>query len=399
MNRQQIATIVNEICEEALGKEAILAEDLTNVVDVGKEILGALDVDTFTQKLWNKVGKVWFDERKYKGRGISIFRDAWEFGSALQKVRGDMPDATINESWRLQNGVSVDPNVVHIPDVEAKIYNNRVTFEIDITIPEQQVNESFNSAYELNKFFSMLYNLVDRKFTLATEQLIARTFNYAVADTFYKSYNKQKTDDFSGATSTRAVNLLKLYNDTLPDDATPLTADVALITPEFLRFAAFTLNKYAKRFSDFTTLFNNRGVETFTPEDMRRIHYLADFSAAANVYLQSDTFHNELTKYPEAVETWSFWQGVSDGGSHPDYDFANVSAIDCFINDGDNPVEIKISGLVAVMTDYETVAVTNEKRRTPVNYNGKGEFTNYFHKMDAAYMYDDWNNLVAFYIA
>ena len=50
------------------------------------------------------------------------------------------------------------------------------------------------------------------------------------------------------------------------------------------------------------------------------------------------------------------------------------------------------------MFDDEAAAVCNQNFRVTSQYNGRGEYTNYFYKWDALYMNDIQENCVVFYI-
>ena len=47
MEVKQIYTLMNTVTKEVTGKENLVAEDLTNIVDVGKEILDSTSVDNY----------------------------------------------------------------------------------------------------------------------------------------------------------------------------------------------------------------------------------------------------------------------------------------------------------------------------------------------------------------
>ena len=97
MKVEQIYELINSITEELLGKEDLLQEDLSNVVDVGTELFNATDVDNYVKSLVNKVGKTIFVNRPYNGNIPGVLMDSWEFGSVLEKIQADIPQATENE--------------------------------------------------------------------------------------------------------------------------------------------------------------------------------------------------------------------------------------------------------------------------------------------------------------
>lgn len=383
MEVKQIYTLVNSITSEVLGSETVLQEDLSNVVDIGKALFSATDVDNYVKSLVDRVGKTIFVNRKYSGKIPSIVMDAWEFGSVLQKISADIPQATENESWELVNGTSYDPNVFYKPTVSAKFYNSKVTFEVPLSFTEKQVKESFNSASELNAFISMLYNAVEKSMTVKTDALIMRTINNMIAQT----YNGDKT-------GVRAVNLLKGYNTAKGlTGANVLTADKALTNTDFLKYASMQVALYADRLGTMSTLFNAGGKERFTPRDMLHIVLLSDFAQATKTYLESDTFNKELVALPTA-ETVPYWQG-----SGKSFAFADVSKINVQIADGAGKKAVTIGGILGVMFDRDSLGVANLDRRVTTNYNPKAEFFNNWYKFDAGYFNDLNENFVFFYVA
>ena len=384
MEVKQIYSLVNDVTGEILGKNDILKEDLSNVVDMGKELFSNTEVDNYVKSLVNRVGKTVFVNRKYSGKVPSILMDSWEFGSVLQKISADLPNATENESWELENGTSYDPNIFYKPTVSAKFYNSKVTFEVPLSFTEKQVKESFNSASELNAFISMLYNAVEKSMTVKTDALIMRTINNMIAQTV--------DGDTSGV---RAVNLLKNYN-TLKglSGANALKANKALTDPDFLKYASMQIALYADRLGTMSTLFNQGGKERFTPKDMLHIVLLSDYAQSTKTYLESDTFNDELVKLPVA-ETVPYWQG-----SGTSFEFTKTSKIDVTIRTSEGSTkDVSVSGVIGVMFDRDALGVSNLDRRVTTNYNPKAEFFSNWYKFDCGYFNDLNENFVVFYIA
>lgn len=383
MDVKQIFSLVNGITGEITGKTDLVKEDLSNIVDVGKELFTASDVDNYVKSLVNRIGKTIFGNRKYSGKVPSVVMDSWEFGSVLQKISADLPQATENESWELVDGTSYDPNVFYKPTVLAKFFNSKVTFEVPLSFTEKQVKESFNSASELNAFISMLYNAVEKSMTVKIDSLIMRTINNMIAHTFD-----------GDATGVRSVNLLKAYNTAMGlSGANVLTADKAITNKDFLRFASMQIALYADRLGTMSTLFNAGGKERFTPKDMLHIVLLSDFAEGAKIYLESDTFNKELVKLPTA-ETVPYWQG-----SGKSYSFADVSKINVQIAKGSTKKDVTLSGILGVMFDRDALGVCNLDRRVTTNYNPKAEFFSNWYKFDAGYFNDLNENFVLFYVA
>lgn len=390
MKVEQIYELVNDVTKEVLGDSVILAEDLSNVVDVGVAVFNANEVDAYVKSLVDKVGKVVFVNRPFQGAVPSVLMSSWEFGSVLQKISADLPEASENPSWELQNGASYDTQIFYQPTVEAKFFDKRVTFEIDMSFTTMQVKSAFNSAEELNGFLSMLYNAVDKAMTIKIDGLIMRTINYMIAATVADDFGATPIGNTSGV---KAINLLHLYNEkftAVGDD--PLTAEKALTSPEFIRFASYTMGMYENRMKRITKLFNINGKDRFTPTDLLHVVLLNDFKAAANAYLQSDTFHDEFTRLPDA-DVVPYWQGSGTG-----YDFADVSKISVKLNESD-AAATTVSGVLGIMFDHDALGVTNSDRRVTTAYNAKGEFYSNYYKYDCGAFVDPSEQAVVFFIA
>lgn len=415
MEVNQIYTLINSVSSEVLGKTDIVAEDLTGIVDLGTEVFNQNAVDNYVKSLVNHIGKVIFVNRPYAGKVPSVLMDAWEFGSVLEKISADVPEAEENSTWDLTDGHSYDQDVFHKPTVTAKFFNSKVTFEVPVSITERQVKESFSNAAQLNGFISMIYAAVEKSMTIKADALIMRTINNMIAETvladavaFGGSTGDLTSADLSRASTTRCVNLLKLFNDKFypatPGNPNPtpnpnaLTADEAITNPEFIRFASYVMGTYADRLQSISTVFNVGGKERFTPKDMLHVVLLSDFAKAAQTYLYSDTYNRGDVLLPQA-ETVPFWQG-----SGKKYDFASTGLISVKESTGHISVKespgksVKISGVLGVMFDRDALGVCNLDRRVTTNYNAKAEFFNNYYKFDAGYFNDTNENFVVFFV-
>lgn len=396
MDVKQIYTLINSVSGEVLGKTDIVTEDLTGIVDLGKEVFNQNTVDNYVKSLVNHIGKVIFVNRPYAGKVPSVLMDAWEFGSVLEKISADVPEAEENDTWNLTDGTSYDQDVFHKPTVTAKFFNSKVTFEVPVSITERQVKESFSNAAQLNGFISMIYAAVEKSMTIKADALIMRAINNMIAETVLaeaQAFGATAAGDMAGAdlssaSTARCVNLLKLYNDKT-GATTKLTAAKAITDPDFIRFASYVMGTYADRLQSISTVFNVGGKERFTPKDMLHVVLLSDFAKAAQTYLYSDTFNRGDVLLPQA-ETVPFWQG-----SGQNYEFASTGNINIKESGGK---AVEISGVLGVMFDRDALGVCNLDRRVTTNYNAKAEFFNNYYKFDAGYFNDTNENFVVFFI-
>lgn len=387
MKVEQVYEIVNGATKQFIGEDDVLEKDLSNVVDVGDSLFNIDDsrlVENYTKELINHIGKVKFANRVYRGIELDVMMDGWEFGSILEKIRMDSLEATENKSWMLEDGKSYPNDTFKQPKTHSKFFNDRVTYEVTISITTMQVKESFSSAEQLNSFVSMIYNKIEEAMTKRVDSLILDTINRMTASTIHSSLGAEPTE---GDTHIRAVNLLELYRQEI--DETLVSKDEAMKTPEFLRFASTIIKLYQSRLQTASKLYNETGAEKFTPKDNQKLILLDLFRLNADVYLQADTYHNNHTQLPES-QTVSFWQG-----SGTNYSFDEVSSINVKF---DKDKQVEMDGIIGVLFDDEALGVNNPDYRTYSEFITAGEFTNVTYKYDAQYFNDVDENFVVFFI-
>lgn len=378
MKVTQVKDLVNSAIKQTTGTSVLLKEDLSNVVDVGSEIFGAESVDNFVKKLVDRVGYTVFNSRVYQGSIPSVLMNSWEFGSVMEKVETEIPAATENDSWNLKDGQEYNQDTFYQPKVSAKFYNSRVTFDIPLSFTEIQVKSAFNSATELNSFISMLVTSVQNAMTVNLDNLISRTVNNMTAYTI------------NHANANQAVNLLTLYN---AQTGSTLTAQKALTTPDFIKFANQQIMLTQGRFSKLSTLFNIGGKQKFTPTSEQHLILLDDFATSSKVYLESETYNENLVQLAN-FETVPYWQG-----SGTSYSFDDTSAIDVSITIDSQPKEIKQKGIIGLLFDTNALGVSCMNQRVTSAYNARAEFYTNFTKFDAGFFNDLNENFVVFYIA
>lgn len=386
MKVTQLHELVNTTMQEVLGESAVVNENLTNVVDLGKEIINTDNLDHYVKKLVNHIGKVVFVNRVYNGSAPSVLMDSWEFGSILEKISADMPEAQENDTWNLVDGQSYDDDIFYQPKVSAKFFNSRITFEIPMSFTERQVKESFSNATQLNGFISMLVTSVENAMTVKLDSLVMRTINNMIAETLLADLTTEEGTLDTTAGTVKAVNLLADYNTRYGG---ALTKDEAVTDPDFIKYASYVIGLYTDRISKISTLFNVGGKARFTPANQLHLVLLSEFAKASTVFLESDTFNDSNVKLPN-FETVPYWQGSGEG-----YGFAETSSIDVTTDSG----TVKMDGIVGVMFDRQAIGISNLDRRVTSNYNAKAEFYTNYYKFDAGYYNDLNENFVVFFVA
>lgn len=374
---KQAAEFLNGAMKELLGEEAIQTEDLSNIVDMGKAIENLDDYrNKFVKALVNRIGRTIYVDRPYNGDFPSLYMDAWQYGSIMAKFQTELKDADVNQSWELTDGMSYDQDTYYGLKASAKFFNKMVTHEVRQSLPDYQLDDSFSSAGEAAKFYSMIQTHLQNTLTLQNSTLAHRTVNRLMGEIFASGGNMQK------------VNLLAEYNTA---SGTSVTPEEALRTAEFIRFAVRRIKQVSDYITRYSTVFNVGQKQRFTPKDRQRLYYLADFATAMGVYLYNapNQYSSEYLKLPSG-DTVPYWQASGTG-----FDFTTLSSIKFT----DAEVSVNQSGIVALLTDEYAMGICNEKDRVKAHYNNAAEFTNYWYKRDARYFNDTDENAVVFYLA
>ena len=374
----QIFNIVNDVAKQTFGEKAISVVDTSTLVALGDAVLKSDEnTENFTNTLVDRIGKTVFSTRAYTtDNAEGMVREPFEYGCILQKIYVDLPDAKENNSWEIGKG-NYTPTFAPVikPTLKQKLFNKQTTWEIDVTIPDFMLRTAFTSATEMAVLIDAIFTSMENMMQIALEN----NKNLTRANFIASKLHSNKPCG--------AINLLHLYN-TLTSQT--LTVDACMRDLGFLKWSTQQINLWAKRLSKMSTLFNDEGYKRFTPQSDLIVNVLQDYDSAINSYLQSDTYHNEMTKIASSYSTVPYWQG-----SGLNYTFEDTSKIDVKI---DETTTITESGIIAVIYDRDAMGVTITERRGTTQRNNKDEYTDYFNKATYGYFNDLSENGIVFYV-
>ena len=374
---KQIYSIVNDVAKMTYGESAVTVVDTASFISLGDKVLNsATDTELFTNKLVDRIGKTVFSVRRYEGMSGGVVRHPFEFGCILQKIYVDLPEAKQNNAWEIGKE-SYTPSYAPVikPSVKQKLFDKISTWEIDVTIPDFMLRTAFTNETAMATFIDGIFVALDNMMIVALDNN---------ADLTRASFIARK---LHGGKPCGAINLLHEYN-TLTNAG--LTVESALRNTEFLKWASMQINLWVNRMVKMSSLFNEEGYRRHTPKENLVVNVLQDFASATDTFLQSDTFHKELTKLPN-YETVPYWIGSGES-----YDFNSTSLVNVKLSD---EVTINQKGVIAVAYDFEALGVTMKERRTTTERNNKDEYTNYYNKANIGYFNDMSENGIVFYLA
>lgn len=380
MKINQVATLLTSINNEMLGETAITAvnEDLSNIVDVGRQLTEqSTDLEGFfenyAKKLVDKVGRVVVVDRSYRSTAPNIQKDSWEYGSIMEKIRVSVNELEDDTTWTLNRGDTPEQFEYQPATISAKYFDSYDTFMTMISLTTKTIKSAFKSASEMNKLISAIENRVRMKLAISADNLKRRTVNNLIAE-------KIKAG--------KDINLLAMYNAAA---GTSLTLAAAIVNPTFLKYAVAQIMRYKKMLENPSVLFGDDGYVNFTPESKQRMILLDQFKQNTEVYMESDTFHNELVSLGNKFQSVPYWQG---SGTDTTFPIGTISGIN--VKTASDGTVVQTSGVIGILFDDDACGVCLEEQETTSAYAANGRFVNYFHYVGARYFNDLAENVLVF---
>ena len=379
MKMNQVYALLNDINHQMYGEDAVTVNDLQGIISMGNTIVGdGTATDNFLGKLVDRIGKTVIRTLDLELDFPSLFMDTFEFGAVLQKINVNPFDSITNAAETIgDNGFTPTLLDIHKPQVWCRYFTDADTAKWQVTIPDTMFRTAFESETQMSSFIDAIIAAMTDSVTISLNNMSRTAVNNFIAEKIKASNG--------------VINLLTSYNTLFSQSLTP---EVAMRTKEFLRYATNEIRKYMKYISQPSVLYNlgdgsGNPVVRATTRDNAHILCLTDFVAGCTAYLESDTFHNELTKLPEADEV-AYWQG-----SGLAYDFGSTSAINVKTSGGHT---VSQAGILCTIFDREALGVSNLSKRVTTQWNAKGEFWNNWYKHDAGYFNDFNENGVVFHL-
>ena len=266
---------------------------------------------------------------------------------------------------------------------DSTIYKDSVGDSLQIYMDSvEQIKTAFLDESSMMAFIDGLYVTVENAFKLQEERLVALAANTAIADAL-NSTNKAQ-----------ARNLLAEYNT---KHSSSLTAVAALEDASFLKFASMEIKRVIDNMSVMSSVYNKEHYHTFTSSENLVVEMLSHFVSASEMYLQADTFHNELTKLPN-FEKVPYWQSSGDKFSFESCSSIKVKHSD-LVSGSNTTGVVEQSGIICFVHDIENVAAYFGNRRSWEMNNPRSEVMIHGEKADKGFAIDGHANAVVFYIA
>lgn len=383
----QIYSIVNDAVEDVLGKTSgVQTLETTGFTSLGDTLSNLGQLDGWFGKLTKRIAQTIYFVRSYSPNTRNVLRDEHEYGAFIQKIYYDLPTAVENDTWLNKpdgDGDYEQANPYGVTTslaVDSKLFGGKGTWSIEIVRPMIQIKNAFLSEGDMMNFIDGIYMQIENAFKLEEEAVVSMAVNTAMAQCLKSTNTAQKR------------NLLNEWNTVNPDNE--LTVAEALKSADFLKWASKEINKVIDNLGIMNTQFNGASYATFTPKDKLVVEMNSEFASCTDMYLQADTFHNELTALPNFIKV-PFWQSSGKNS----YAFADTSKIEIKHADINGGTKVTQSGIICFVRDEEAVMATFGSRRTWELVNPRAEVITHGEKAEKGFCVDNHANMIVFYIA
>lgn len=370
---EQVYTLLNQVSKEATTPIETTVADLTGLISLGNELKNnPRKLDDWYQALDDRIGRTVIDTRPYRRNKLGMTYETFDFGCILQKIYTAPISAVNNDEWGVENNTDYSPFVVHKTTTLQKLFSGIDTWAFEYTTPSTQLFSAFTSGEAMNAFISSIFEAVSISQEMYLENMERMVYGNFIAEKLIYAAS-------TGATGIHKIDVLQEYN-ALHTDSQLNTVEAALESPEFWKYFCARLGKLLKYMRTIGTTFNTEGYYRHTPEDRIRVTLLTEVAEDFPVYLQSDTFHDELVKLPYYQEV-PFWQGQGTS-----FAFKDLSALNLKTTDGQT---FSQSGIIGFVSDVEALGMMIDKPSQDAIYNPRIRGTHHFNRANVSY----FNNL------
>lgn len=392
----QLSTVLTAITNQATGASNITTPiDTASFISVAQMALKS-GYDPLTTAISQVLSKTIFSvrpyTRKFKGLNVSNQR----YGNHVRKLLSIDKPFEDDDRFKLVDGESVDQFKVNKPKVLQTNFYGASVYQKSVTIYKDQLDCAFSSPDEFASFISMVMQNASDMIEQAHEETARATINNLISGI----YAMETVSGGAFATANggkRAINLLRLYNQTNGGSLSVDDVFKAENFESFVKFAFSTINTLADLMTDRNTLFSsqltNYVVIRHTPKDRMKFYLYTDLVNKINSEVYSTVFNPDFLKLVD-FEKVNFWQSALNP--------SQISSKPVVLkNDGTlrGPGVTTIQNVFGVLFDEEAAGYTTVNEWSqPTPFNARGGYYNQFWHFTDRYWNDFTENAIIFYI-
>lgn len=391
---QDFSTVLEDLVEQSMGKEALATVDLKNIASLGDQIVDSLSSgsnDIIFSALLDRIGKTVIANRLYTSKFGFLGFDPFEYGFLLQKIHVAL--VSPQDNGKYYSGTDTSENLrqfgFYNPTIRVTLFSDAKAWEFPITISREQIKSAFQDESSLAAFITGIFTAMDSSINKAFEDAARAVLAAYMGELIVA----QVAADTAGDTMFVAINVAQKYYD----ETGVVVGNDWSYDAGFNRYLTSVFTDYKNLLTNESVFFNAKGLEKHTPADELRFVIIGKVAANIKRFMQSDVYHDELVTMPGYNEV-DFWQSMGN------LSIADRSTINATLpsthTEGGAEVHdtINQANIIGVMYDHYAVGVTMYDRDTAVVPLLRTKRTNYFEQCMVGNFIDLGEQGVVFYV-
>lgn len=376
------AGVLNEIVAQATGKNPISSISTDNFVSVATTALGMYP-DALLNAISQVITRTIFSVRPYSRKFKGLYMDSQRFGNHTRKLNIADSDWNKDVRYDLNDGQSIDDQIVRKPTVLQTNFYGQNIFERQVTIFKDQLNVALSSEDEFQRFITMVMTNASDQIEQAHESTARMTLVNFIG-------GKVKGD------TANVFKLVTLYNDVA---GTQLTTDTVRQPSNFVPFMKWAVgfiktisDRMTERSQKFHINVTGKEISRHTPYSKQKLYLYSELLNDIDASVMTSIFNDEYLKFADH-ERVSYWQSIDSP------DGINVKP-SYLLPDGSVKVEteeLAQANIFGVLFDEEAVGITTYGEwSAPSPFNARGGYSNIFWHFNDRYFNDFTENGVVF---
>ena len=317
MNFAQVSTVLNQIYQQASGRQAPAVTDLSSFISVANKTLN-LDNDRVINAICDVITRTIFSIRPYRNKLDFLFKPQSQWGAFVRKlsvVDSDFVDDAAykwpvlydaSETPPTGNGEFVNQWEIRKRDILQTFFAGSIVYSDHFTLFDRQFNTAFRGPEELANFFEMIVMNSNNKLELARESVIRGLILNMIGAVIAENQ------------SGRVIHLLTEYNAATN---LSLTAQTAMQPDNYIPFMQWVyarITEVSSLMESASTMYQTeitgKPILRHTPKDRQMLIMHSQTEAQITSMIRTNIRNNSYLAMPvENIRFVPYWQSIKDG--------------------------------------------------------------------------------------
>lgn len=374
--------ILNSIVGQATGTTPLTLTHTENFVSIATTAQ-TISTDNLMNAISQTLSKTIFSIRPYEAKFKGLMKDEIHFGNHVRKLNIGDNDWENDTRYDLENGKSVDDQVVSIPKILQTNFYGQNIYARHYTIFRDQLNIALSSEDEFQRFISMIVQNCNDMIEQCHESTARMTLTNFIG-------GKVKGD------TNNVIHLVTKYNDVA---GTTLTTDTVRQPSNFVPFIkwafgyiGFISGMLTERSQKFHINVSGKEISRHTPQNKQKLYLFSEYLKDMDASVLSSIYNDQYLKWADHEQV-NFWQSIDtpDGINVSASYMSSKGSIDT------DDTGTATSNIFGVLFDEEALGITTcNQWASASRFNARGGYTNFWYHFNDRYYNDFTENGVVF---